>query len=118
MAFTRKYEYPRKEKDVLGIAPRRRLYSTEEEYATYCKGMAAVADQWLKNHRNGRIRFFAFSTGEYDDRITAADIASYMSERERMEFIAYEENLSGFMNVGFRLFQFLMKQRCRRFWMK
>ena len=82
---------------VLGIAPRRKLYSTEEEHEAFCKAMGSVADGWLSNHPEGTVRFLALSTGEYDDRVTAADIRSFMAAPERTETVSHSGTVQAFL---------------------
>ena len=82
---------------ILGIAPRRKLYSTDQEHEDFCKAMAAVADGWLKNHPTGTVRFLALSTGEYDDRVTAADIRGFMAAPERTETVAHTGTVPAFL---------------------
>lgn len=82
---------------VLGISIRRKLYSTEEEHDAYCGGMAEVADAYLSHHKEGRIRFLAFSTGEYDDRITANDIIKKMKTKGLQEIVSYTDSIPDFI---------------------
>lgn len=97
MAFAREYGNLGEKKIILGIAPRRKLYSMDEEHTAYCKGIASVANKWLKIHRTGKVRFLAFSTGEYDDNVTVNDIRSYMDEKNRTELFTYADNISEFL---------------------
>lgn len=86
-----------KKKDILGIIPRRRLYSPEEEYMTYCRGQALLANTYLRQYPTARVRFLAYSTGEYDDRVTVRDIIAQMGENERrIEQVSYEGNIDAF----------------------
>ncbi len=87
------------EEVVLGVIPRRKLYSTDEEHQTYCKGMAAIADRYLQEHEKEKVRFLAFSTGEYDDRKTAEDIRALMKEKEKTELVAYEGEIGEFLQA-------------------
>lgn len=99
MAFTGNYgEHQPGEREILGIAPRRRLYSTDEEHEHFCKAMAAVADGWLNNHAGGTVRFLALSTGEYDDRVTAADIQRFMAGKDRTEVVAHTADVPAFVD--------------------
>ena len=109
---------------ILGIIPRRKLYSTDEEHLAYCQGMAAIADDYLQKYPQGRVRFLAYSTGEYDDRVTARDIIAQMEcvqnaggvgeepvaggeegktaatvEETRVEIIGYEGELEEFLTA-------------------
>lgn len=99
MAFTGAYEACVHEGDVLGIAPRRKLYSTEEQHAAYCSAMASVADEWLEKKARGTVRFLAFSIGEYDDRITIEDIRSQMKYSEKTEVVWPSENMDEFLRA-------------------
>lgn len=91
MAFTASYGSAAPDRDLLGIAPRRKLYSTDEAHRDFCKTMAALADGWLAAHPNGRIRFLALSTGEYDDRAVARDIICLMSNPGPTEIFSQGE---------------------------
>lgn len=83
---------------ILGVAPRRKLYSTQEEYQTYVQAMAAVADQWLKLNANGMVRFLAFSGGEYNDSITSTDIIDAMEANQQTEVVAYTGDITAFQS--------------------
>lgn len=90
-----------KRQPILGMAPRRRLYSSDEEHEAYCKGMAAVADEWLAERSDGKVRLLAFSTGEYDDRETCQKIMDLMREdtehsEKRAETEAYTGDVKAF----------------------
>ena len=100
MVFTAEYgaEKYRKE-NVLGIIPRRKLYSTDEEHWAYCRSMAAVADAYLENNPETCVRFLAYSTGEYDDRVTAADIIGLMKDGTKAELVAYEGEINTFLQA-------------------
>lgn len=102
MAFTIDYKMTEIKKSnpaILGIAARRKLYSTEEEYCNYCQSMAQIADAYLQKYPEGKVHFLAFSTGEYDDRITASDIIKKMKEKEKIEVIAYQDSIDSFVEA-------------------
>ena len=98
MVFTAGYHTKNVEKErVLGIIPRRKLYSTDEEHLAYCQSMAMICDAWLERNRDSQIRFLAYSTGEYDDRVTSLDILKLMSNKVNVELVAYEGNIEQFI---------------------
>lgn len=84
------------QRDILGIIPRRKLYSTDEEYENYCKSMAKIADAYLELDDSRKVRFLAFSTGEYDDRVASKDIIARMKHQNDVEMKAYEEDIESF----------------------
>lgn len=103
MAFSRLMEegWPRKKggEEILGLIPRRRLYATEEQHDAYCRRQAAIASRYLQTRPGGRVRILCFSTGEYDDRITARDIMERMCPAdlsERTDVISHEGSLMDF----------------------
>jgi len=98
MVFTADYHTKKIETEhVLGIIPRRKLYSTDEEHMAYCKSMAMICDTYLEKNHGSKIRFLAYSTGEYDDRVTAQDILKLMNNKLNSELIAYEGNIERFI---------------------
>lgn len=98
MAFVGAYSAGKKEKEILGIAPRRKLYSTDEEHNAFCRAMASIADGWLCGDKERTVRFLALSTGEYDDRETAKDIIAMMSLRNRTEVVAHTDGINAFLD--------------------
>lgn len=98
MAFTADYSHISSDKgNILGIVPRRKLYSTDDEYWSYCKRMANIADCYLDKNEEAKVHFFAFSTGVYDDRVVAKDIMDLMSKGACTNIIAYEGNIDLFL---------------------
>ena len=97
MAFTGAYEVCVHGDNILGIAPRRKLYSTEEQHTAYCSAMASVADNWLDKRESGTVRFLAFSNGEYDDQVTITDIRSKMKYSEKAEVVSPSDNMDDFL---------------------
>ena len=98
MVFTADFGLEKCGKDnVLGIIPRRKLYSTEEEHLAYCRSMAQIADAYLDKHDDFRVRFLAYSTGEYDDRAVAQDIIGMLKEPDKAEVIGYEGDIAAFL---------------------
>lgn len=91
------------EKDnILGIIPRRKLYSTDEEHLAYCRTQAAIADAYLQKYPKAKVRFLAFSTGEYDDRVTSKDIVAQMQcagVETKTEIIGYEGMIENFLEA-------------------
>lgn len=96
-------------KQLLGIIPRRKLYSTDEQHLAYCRSQAKVADAYLQKYPESAVRFLAYSTGEYDDRKTAEDIiaqlqytkttentASGGKAEKRVEIVSYEGKIESF----------------------
>ena len=98
MAFTAAYT-PNKNsgKAILGLSPRRKLYSQQKEYDTYCDLMALIADGYLTDHSEGEVYFFAFSTGEYDDRVVAENIIERMNIPHRTKIVSYTGNTFAFI---------------------
>ena len=100
MVFTTEFGAEKYKKDnVLGIIPRRKLYSTDEEHWAYCRSMAAVTDAYLKNNPEAGVRFLAYSTGEYDDRVTATDIIGLMKDSAKAELVAYGGEINTFLQA-------------------
>lgn len=98
MAFTAPYASSvNRDRQILGIAPRRKLYSTDQEHTAFCTAMASLADSWLKNHPDGMVRFLALSTGEYDDRVTSEDIRALMANADKTEIAAHTDTVPGFL---------------------
>jgi len=94
------FNVERKHTHMLGIIPRRKLYSTDEEHLAYCKGQAAIADTYLQKYPDGKVRFLAYSTGEYDDRVTSKDILALMKEAGGKECVHTEGLESENAEVG------------------
>lgn len=98
MAFTLSHmAAEEKRAPILGIAPRRKLYSTDQEHEDFCSAMAAVADGWLKGHPDGIVRFLALSTGEYDDRVTSRDIIDRMTKKTQTEIVSHTDQVEEFL---------------------
>lgn len=98
MVFTADFRLEECGKDnVLGIVPRRKLYSTEEEHLAYCRSMAQIADAYIEKNVDCGVRFLAYSTGEYDDRAVALDIIRLMKDPAKAEVIGYEGDITNFL---------------------
>ncbi len=101
MAFTVKEQKPATTgaiKKLLGMSVRKKLYSTDEEYANYCDAMARIADAYLEKYTDGKVRFLALSTGTYDDRVVAGDVIDRMQWKAATEIVAHTEDLQQFIN--------------------
>ena len=98
MAFTATYDTAKTDnREILGIAPRRRYQATDAEHADYCAGMAAVADGWLEAHPAGIARFLAFSAGSFDDAAVSEEIIALMKHGNRTEIVSHTGELSVFL---------------------
>ena len=98
MVFTGSYGSAEPADPVLGIAPRRKLYSTDREHEDFCDTMAALADGWLADHPGGSVRFLALSTGEYDDEAVSRDIVAKMTYPDRTQILCHgkDDLIEGF----------------------
>lgn len=98
MAFTARFDYSKtEEREILGIAPRKKYRVDEAAHQVYCDGVAAIADGWLTKHPNGIVRFLAFSVGEFDDVAVSEEIISRMEHGVRTEIAAHNGDLPAFM---------------------
>ena len=98
MAFTARFDTPKTDnREILGIAPRKKYLIDEETHQRYCDGVAAVADGWLEKHPDGIVRFLAFSVGEFDDVAVSEEIIGRMQQGSRTEIAVHNGNLSAFM---------------------
>ncbi len=98
MAFTAKYDTAKTDnREILGIAPRRKYLASDAEHADYCAGMAAIADGWLEKHPNGIARFLAFSAGTFDDAAVSREIISLMKHGARTEIVPHTGDISVFL---------------------
>ncbi len=98
MAFTAEYDTAKTDdRDILGIAPRRKYEATDAQHAAYCAGMAAVADGWLEAHPMGIARFLAFSAGAFDDAAVSREIIALMKHGSRTEIITHTGDIAAFL---------------------
>jgi len=98
MAFTAKYDTAKTDdREILGIAPRRKYQTTDAEHAVYCEGMAAIADGWLEKHPDGIARFLAFSAGSFDDAAVSREIIALMKHGSRTEIVSHTGDISVFL---------------------
>lgn len=98
MAFTAKYNTAKTDnREILGIAPRRKYQATDLQHADYCAGMAAIADGWLEAHPEGIARFLAFSAGSFDDAEVSREIIACMKHGGRTEIVAHTGDIDAFL---------------------
>ena len=98
MAFTATYDTAKTDdREILGIAPRRKYQATDAEHAVYCAGMAAIIDGWLEAHPDGIARFLAFSAGSFDDAAVSREIIALMKHGTRTEIVTHNGDISAFL---------------------
>ncbi len=98
MAFTAKYDTVKTDnREILGIAPRRKYQASDAEHADYCAAMAAIADGWLEAHPEGIARFLAFSAGAFDDAAVSREIIALMKRGERTEIVTHTGDIAVFL---------------------
>ena len=98
MAFAGEYCKPEKtDREVLGIAPRRKYMAKDEDHSAYCEAMAVIADGWLANHPQGTARFLALSTGDFDDIAVSREIMGMMQHGQRAEVVGYDGDMDAFV---------------------
>ena len=100
MAFTAQYDTAKTDdREILGIAPRRKYQADDAQHAAYCAGMAAVADGWLEAHPDGIARFLAFSAGSFDDAAVSREIIALMKHGGRTEIVTHTGDISAFLEL-------------------
>lgn len=98
MAFTATYDTAKiDDREILGIAPRRKYQATDDDHAAYCEAMAAIADGWLEAHPDGIARFLAFSAGSFDDAAVSREIIALMKYGARTEIVTHTGDISAFL---------------------
>ncbi|MBR4078069.1 MAG: polysaccharide pyruvyl transferase family protein [Oscillospiraceae bacterium] len=98
MAFTATYDTAKTDdREILGIAPRRKYQATDDDHAAYCEAVAAIVDGWLEAHPDGIARFLAFSAGSFDDAAVSREIIALMKHGTKTEIITHNGDISVFL---------------------
>jgi len=81
--------------NILGISVRRKNDLGEDEYRKYCAWFARLAEHYIKQNEDNKLRFFAFSNGITKDIVVIHDIYSQMvANPERVEIVDYCGNIN------------------------
>lgn len=103
MAFTIKctqMKHSSMQKGLLGISVRKKVpRKTEEKYMQYCTEIAKIAVEYLEKSENNSISFFAFSTGNSDDRVVVKDIVEKCPKKykNRIRCISFDKDVEGYI---------------------
>lgn len=69
---------------LLGISVRKKIpRNTPDAYKVYCRNIARMAVEYLKESESNKINFLAFSKGVYDDEVVTQDIMNLCPEEYR-----------------------------------
>lgn len=103
MAFSTDVTEIKKEpsqKNILGVSVRRKVQTDSELfYPQYCAGIAEIVCQYLEESKDYEVKFLAFSSGKFDDRIVVEDIMNLCPAcyRDRMNCVSFSGDVRDYM---------------------